>query len=341
MAGHLRTVAAAMGSGIVAALTIASVAGQEGRPAPTPSSGWSVPKTPWGHPDLQGIWTTDEEIGIPLERPVEFGTRAMLTDEEIAKRDEARKRRSEVRRPGSTGAGPEHWYEARENASRRTSLIIDPPDGRIPPLTPEGKARVVNPRTVLGFEAGVGSMGGGPFDGPEDLHLADRCITRGLPQTWLPSEYNNGFQIVQTPTFVALFYERLHEARVIPIDGRAPLPATVPQWIGSSRGRWEGNTLVVEVRNFSDKTSFKRSGDTLRLIERYTRTDPDTVRVEVTLDDPHTWTKPWTLAVTGKKDASYWQIFEYACHEGNYGMFNILSGARAQERAAGGSAQKR
>jgi hypothetical protein len=306
-----------------------------------PAANWSVPRTPWGHPDLQGIWTTDEEIGVPFERAKEFGDRAQMSDAEVAAIEERERKRAEApRREGSTGAGPEHWYEGGKR-SRRTSLIVDPSDGRIPPLTDAAKARVIDPRTVLGFIPGIGSMGDGPFDGPEDLHLADRCITRGMPQTWVPSQYNNGFQIVQNAEYLSLFYERLHEARIIPLNGRPHVPGSVRQWFGDSRGRWEGDTLVVEVTNFSNRTSFRRSGETLRLVERYSRVSADELKVAITVDDPTTWTKPWTFEVTGKRDPSYWQIFEYACHEGNYGMFNILSGARAEERAAAEAAAKK
>jgi hypothetical protein len=297
----------------------------------------SVPKTPWGHPDLQGVWTSDEEIGVPLERPVELGTKAVLTEEEYRKRVETLKKRYQDnkedrgREVGNEQAAV-HWYEGGQKISYRTSLVIDPPDGRIPPYTADAEKRVVKKGTELGFVGG--SFGKGPYDGPEDLALTDRCITRGLPQTWFPSEYNNGFQIVQSKDTVTIWYERLHEARVIPIDGRPHLPARVRQWLGDSRGRWEGDTLVVDVTNFSDNTTFRKSSSTLRLTERYTRVDRDTVRVEVTIDDPTTWTKPWTIAVTGKKDPAYWQIQEYACHEGNYGMRNMLSASRAEEKAA-------
>ena len=297
----------------------------------------TVPKTPWGHPDLQGVWTTDEEIGVPLERPVELGTKAVLTEEEYRQRVETLKKRYQDnkedrgREVGNEQAAV-HWYEGGQKISYRTSLVIDPPDGRIPPYTPDAEKRVVKKGTELGFVGG--SFGKGPYDGPEDLALTDRCITRGLPQTWFPSEYNNGFQIVQSKDAVTIWYERLHEARVIPIDGRPHLGAGVRQWLGDSRGRWEGDTLVVDVTNFSENTTFRKSSSTLRLLERYTRVDPETIRVEVTVDDPGTWTKPWTIAVTGKKDPAYWQIQEYACHEGNYGMRNMLSASRAEEKAA-------
>src|SRR5262245_21935463 len=333
---------------LVTALTLAVAGGaaqgpREGNTSAV-SNDWTVPRTPWGHPDLQGVWTTDGEIGVPVERPVEYGEKALLTDQELEQRAQKLKkqyqdnREDRAVRAGSTGAGPEHWYEGGSQVSRRTSLVIDPPNGRMPEYTAEAKTRKVRPGTELGFVGG--SMGKGPWNGPEDLHLADRCITRGLPQTWFPSEYNNGFQIVQSQDYVTIFYERLHEARVIPLDGRPHLMSNIRQWIGDSSGHWEGNSLVVDVTNFGEKTSFRKSSTTLRLIERYTRAAADTVKVEVTIDDPATWVKPWTFAVTGKKDPTYWQIFEYACHEGNYAMRNILSGARAQEKAAAEAATR-
>jgi hypothetical protein len=326
-------------------------AGQTAAAAGTPASGvWQVPRTPWGHPDLQGVWTSDEEYGVPLERPVKYGEQALLDATELAKkREDARKRaRLEAGPPtlteaekadapprllsGTVGDGPEHWFELGQAISARTSLVIDPPNGRIPPFTELANGRVIHPRTVVGYEDG---RRGGAADGPEDLNLAERCLTRGLPNLWVPQVYNNGFQIVQSPDYVTVYYERLHEARVIPLDGRAPLASGIRQWIGSSRGHWDGDTLVVDVTNFSDKTSYKRSGEGLHLVERYRRLGPDTVSVEITLDDPTTWTRPWTMAVTGKRDPRYWQIFEYACHEGNYSLSHVLSGARAEESRTG------
>ena len=308
------------------------------------------PRTPWGDPDLQGVWTTDWERSVQFERPTDLGERAELTAEEIATRAEGEAislsddRDARPQRTGSTEAGPEHWYEFGKETSSRTSLIIDPPDGRIPSLTLGAQARQIDPRTPLGFVGG--SMTDGPYNGPEDLHLADRCITRGYPQTLAPSAYNNGFQIVQNPGYVAILYERLHEHRIIPLDGRPQLTPDIRQIFGDSRGHWDGDTLVVEVTNFSDQTTysgppfstdpenFRGSGSTRRLVERYTRVDDNTVRIEVTIDDPTTWTRPWTFAVNGKHDPDYWQVFEYACHEGNYGMTNILSAARNLEKAA-------
>ena len=307
---------------------------------------WTTPRMPWRDPDLQGVWTTDWERSVPFERPTEFGERAELTAEEIAaraEREEAALADDGPRREGSTSP-PEHWYEFGKDVSPRTSLVVDPPDGRIPPLTLGAQARQVDPTTRLGFVGG--SMTDGPYNGPEDLHLADRCITRGYPQTLVPSSYNNGFQIVQSPGYVTILYERLHEHRIIPLDGRHQLTPDIRQIFGDSRGHWDGDTLVVEVTNFSDQTtyagppftadpaSYRGSGSTRRLVERYTRVDDDTVRIEVTIDDPTTWTTRWTFVVNGKQDPDYWQVFEYACHEGNYTMTNILSAARNLEKAA-------
>ncbi len=309
----------------------------------------AVPRTPWGHPDLQGIWTTDAEQGVPIERPAEFGDRPLLNERELAKRDAELKKRArddkedrvelgKTTGEGSkvqSGDGPEHWYEMGKNISPRTSLVLDPPNGRIPPYTPEGKKRLA----VQNDKGSFRNNSTGPWDGPEDLDLRDRCITRGLPRTWFPSAYNNGFQIVQTPDNVVVYYERLHEARVIPLDGRPHAGPQVREYTGDSRGRWEGDTLVVDVTNFSDKSEFYGSAENLHVTERYTRVG-DAIEVRFTVEDSTTWTKPWTAMVTGRKDPDYWQIFEYACHEGNYGLRNILSGARAQDKADQEAARK-
>jgi len=302
----------------------------------------SVPmRTPWGDPDLQGIWTTDDEVRVPIERPKDLGTRTELTEKEMADRlREAERRAKDDKKErrelaeDQTGDGPEHWYEQGRAISRRTSVIIDPPDGRLPPLTPEGQKRLADQQSRGSFAKRL-------WAGPEELDLRDRCITRGVPNTWFTSAYNNGFQIVQSPGYVAILHERLHEARIIPVDGRPHIPSDLTQWIGDPRGRWEGETLVVEITNFSNKSEFRGAGGNLKVVERITRVDADTVKVEFTVNDPTTWTKPWTAMLTGKRDPNYWQIFEYACHEGNYGMFNILSGARAQERANEEAAKKR
>jgi len=289
-------------------------------------------QTAWGDPDLQGIWDTDAMRSVPLERPTEFGERAILTKEELSERaaTEVAKRGA----PDRPKTEPVRWDEWSDRPSARTSIIVAPPDGRLPPLTLGAQQRPDDPTTTLGFSGG--SHGKGPFNGPEDYNPIDRCITRGLPNTWFPSLYNNGFQIVQSPHYVALLYERLHEHRIIPIDGPDPLDPNIRTWFGDSRGHWEGDTLVVEVTNFSDRTNYRGAGATLQMVERYTRVDADTVRVEITVDDPTTWTKPWTAVMEGKRDPAYWQIFEYACHEANYGMTFMLEAARAADTAETG-----
>ena len=297
-------------------------------------------RTPWGDPDLQGIWDTDAMRSVPLERPIELNERAVLTNEELSERaavENVRAIDDKVGRPEGRQQPlrtPAHWDEWSDEPSARTSFIVDPPNGRFPPQTLGAQLRVAIKGSRLGLVGG--SFADGPFNDFDDFNLADRCITRGLPHTWFPSLYNNGFQIVQNQDHVALLYERQHEHRIIPIDGREPLSPDIRTWFGDSRGHWEGNTLVVEVTNFSDRTNYRGSGATRRLIERYTRVDEDTVQVEITMDDPTTWTKPWTALVEGKRDPNYWQIFEYACHEGNYGLRFMLEAARAADTAETG-----
>ena len=322
--------AVALALSLLGVAPVAAQAPAAGVAATSSASDWSAPRTPWGHPDLQGIWTTDDEVSVPVERAEELGEALELTEEAVAART-ARRQAGLERGSGQTGDGPPHWYEYGADASTRTSFVVDPPNGRIPPRTDAGDQRWDGRNR--------GSGGGGPFNGPEDLDLRDRCITRGLPNTYFPSAYNNGFQIVQNEDHVSIVYERLHEHRLIPLDGRPHLTSSVPQLFGDARARWEGDTLVVETSNFGDQVNFRGSTDGLNLTERFTRINEDTVRVEFTVSDPSTWTGDWTVVVHAKSDPSYWQIFEYACHEANYGMFNILSGERALEAKAaeGGS----
>src|SRR2546425_5065642 len=294
-----------------------------------PTTEW---RTTWGDPDLQGIWTTDAEILVPFERPPAFGERAVLNDEELAKRAENATKRARDdkadRAPGPSLSTPAHWFEIGNGVSLRTSFVVDPPNGRMPSLTAEAANRVIDRRLETGL---MGEEGTAPLNGPEDTGLASRCITRGVPETWIPSIYNNGFLILQTSDHVAIFYERYHEFRMIPVDGRPHVGQPIRQWIGDSRGRWEGKTLVVDVTNFSDKARFRGSGATLHEVERLTRVDADTVNVAVTVEDPTRWTRPWRFEVNGKRDARY-RMFEMACHEGNYTMKHMLSAARAQEK---------
>ena len=329
--GRLRVWSGLSAAAVILAVAAPAAAQSSASGAAAPAaSDWTAPRTSWGHPDLQGIWTTDDEISVPVERPEDLAQRDDLTEEEIAARTAARAAGLEQGSPG-TGDGPAHWYEAAQEASDRPSFIVDPPNGRIP-YTDAGQQEWANRNR--------GSFKEGPFAGPEDLDLRDRCITRGLPNTYFPSAYNNGFQIIQHEDHVAVLYERLHEHRLIPLDGRPHLDDAVRQWFGDSRGRWEGDTLVVETTNYSDRVNFRGSRDGLRLVERFTRTGPGSIQLEFTVSDPEVWTRDWTVVVNARTDENYWQIFEYACHEANYGMFNILSGSRAQEAkeaAASGS----
>lgn len=286
-----------------------------------------------GHPDLQGVWTTSTLT--PLERPAEFGDKAFLTTAEAA---EYEKRMAEYEKHelGSKGRDGDlvpyndFWTERNNKVvgSRRTSLIVDPPDGKIPPLTQEAK------RTT---EARAKYLKEHPLDGPEDLDLSMRCITRGLPQ--LPAAYNNNHQIVQAPGYVAIVSERIHDARVIPLDGRPHLPPSIRTYMGDPRGHWEGDTLVVDTTNFTEKYSFRGSDKNLHLIERFTRVDADTINYEFTIDDPTAFTKPWTAQLPLQVINSL--VYEYACHEGNYGMTGALKGARVEEKKAAEGAAKR
>lgn len=299
-------------------------------------------RTAWGDPDLQGIWSNT--TSTPFERPSEFGERALLTDEEFA---EAQEEANELAvnaeaasfdNEGST-AGPDHWYEHLGKTSNRTSHVVDPPDGKVPPLTTEAEQRPI-----------IGTVNRErlkmPFDSWEDLSAWDRCITRGVPGSMFPTFYNNNYQILQVPGYVVILYEMIHDARIIPIDGRPHLSESLRQWMGDSRGHWESDTLVVEVDNFTDQTiihptrgtaSQVQHSEDLRLVERFTRVDPSTIEYQVTIQDPRTFTRDWTVAIPMTTDGAPTEIFEYACQEGQQAVRNILSGARAQERKAAGT----
>ena len=317
---------------------VAGGAGQTGRgDGAAAAAPWTAPRTPWGDPDIQGVFTTDDELGVPFERPAAFGEQQVVSEAEFAKRQADATRQAAVdseefvaERSGGRGDGtgpPGHWLE-RGTPSRRTSIVIDPKDGRIPFLDEAARKRAavaVNARTT----------GSKPFDGPEALDLYDRCITRGLPHVIFPTIYNNTSEIVQGPGFVAIRYEMIHDARVIPLDDRPPLSPAIRQYFGSSRGRWEGDTLVVEVTNFpSTIVNYRGAGPGLHLVERFRRTGAGVVHYEVTVSDPATFSRPWTAALDLETSARVADVFEYACHEGNYAMRNILSAARAAEKAA-------
>jgi hypothetical protein len=316
-------------------------------PSARSAKGWMLPRTAWGDPDLQGLWPSIDMQGTPYERPAQFGERAVLTDEELGEKLQQSQRQAEAdaetvvnsqRAPRGTGTGPpSHWGE-HGIPSRQASLIVDPPNGRMPPMTAEGERRAAKAYSTyfLDFPDAVVAH---PFDDFEDLGPYDRCITRGLLASMLPTGYNMGTQIIQIPGFVIIRNEMIHETRVIPLDGRPHLGGTIRQYLGDSRGHWEGDTLVIESTNFNGKVGLTRNGNTtptsrdLRIVERLTRVDADTIQYQATVEDPKTWTRPWTVALPLKQHPEY-QMFEYACHEGNYAMKHILSGARADEKTS-------
>src|SRR6204780_1551588 len=288
---------------------------------------WTQPKTPWGDPDIQGVWPGTAMVGTPLERDKSLGTRAYLTEDEFAKREERAKTQATVdseetvsdltkcdpKRGGlgntantcSNGVriGPPLYWDDRGKPSKQASLVMDPPDGRIPPLTPEAQ-KMAAERAAARRARPCAATAGGCHDSWEDESLWDRCITRGTVGVIVPNTYNQGNQIIQTPGYVVLRNEMIHETRLIPVDGRPHIPAAIRSWMGDSRGHWEGNTLVVETTNFLDKTVIGQTpaSEDLRLIERFKRVDANTLDYSVTIDDPKTWTKSWTIAFPLKNE---------------------------------------
>jgi hypothetical protein len=310
---------------VVGLVALASVGISAQAPAVATAAGGSAAgaavKTPWGDPDIAGVWSSDDMRGIPRERADEFGTQRYLTDEQLAKRVERdeQTRRQEANRVGA------FRNDVGTRTFRQTSLVVDPPNGKIPALTPDGEKRRVTNR---------GSFGEGPFHGPQDFTLYDRCITRGVIGSLGPAIYGNGVTIVQGPGVASITYEMVHDTRIIPLDGRPHLPSRTQQWMGDARGRWEGNTLVIDTTNFTDRTAISgvRHSDALRLTERITRLDEATLDYEATIDDPKTYTRPWTLNLQLTQPAGF-RMFPYECHEGNLGLRNILSAERAEDKA--------
>ncbi len=306
-----------------------------------------APRTPWGVPDLGGIW--DFRTVTPLERPQALEGKATLTAEEAAAfEQQAIEGRNADRRDGGARRDVERayndfWWDWGDDLTddRRTSLIVDPPDGRIPERTAGAQAWAEAQRADGLRPVRARVLIGSPAHGPEDLGLSERCMlgfNSGPPM--LPSAYNNNVQLFQTEDHVVIFSEMIHEARIVPLDGRSTLPDQMRQWMGDARGHWDGDTLVVESSNYTDKTgSFYTiaasygSGTNLQLVERFTRVDDDTLMYEFTVDDPKTFVAPFTAAIPMKRTEA--PLFEYACHEGNYGMTNLLTGARVQEAADG------
>jgi hypothetical protein len=316
----------------IACMTLAVAAFQ----GDTPSSRYRTPKTSFGHPDLEGVWSNNS--ATPLQRPAAWADKQVLTDAELAQVEKAARQlelegdalfgdeligdtiqghTAPKSHDTETGNYNAFWLPARD-FERRTSLIIDPPNGRIPPETPEAQQR----RAALAERRKLH-----PADGPESRGLTERCITFGIPR--FQAAYSSVYQVVQSPTHVVFNMETIHDARVIPIDGSPHLSERMPQWLGNSRGRWEGDTLVVETKGFSPKSNFLGSSSSLHLVERFTRVAADTLQYDATMTDPATWTKPWTARLYFKRTDE--PLLEYACHEGNLGMFGILSGARKME----------
>jgi hypothetical protein len=314
--------------------------------AQTTSKTWTAPKTAWGDPDLQGVYTTDDLNGVPLQRPAKYGTRRFLTEQEFADRakdvndlestvqtgDRPTKGFWASQKGVDAAAVPAQWVEFAKHASQLTSLVVDPANGQIPPLTPEGeKRRAAAPNY---FDLRPASW--------EDLSTYDRCITRGVTGSFFPSIYGNGSQIFQGPGVVAIRYEMIHETRLIPLDGRPHASPGLRSYMGDPRGHFEGNTLVVETTNFiGGKVAVGGVpySEDLKLTERFTRVAPDVIDYKVTIDDPQTFTAPWTVEFPIRHESGY-RIFEYACHEGNHAMHNRLSAARALEKQDAAKAAK-
>ena len=296
---------------------------------PVAGQTWTPSRTPDGQPDLQGIWTN--AILTPLERPAELAGREFYTEQEVA---DIEKRAGEQARTRESAGTVAHYdfaqygldpNQSKRASNRRTSLIVDPPDGKVPPVTPEGRKRAA--------ERAEARKRSGAFDGPETRSLSERCIyMAGEGPPMLPAAYNANMQIQQGPGYVAILQEEIHDVRIIPLDGRPHVGRNIRLWMGDPRGRWEGNTLVVDTTNFTDRTNFRGSSENLHVVERFTRTGEDTILYEFTVEDPATWARPWKAELPMAKTQG--PIFEFACHEGNYGMANILRGARAQEKAA-------
>jgi hypothetical protein len=314
---------------------------------------YSVPRTPDGHPDFQGVWANN--MATPLERPKELAGKPLLTDAEL---EDFKQRAAQLFDGGGdtafgdalyqavlsykppdpakggsykkagTGDYNTFWLVDRE-LEHRTSLVFDPPDGRLPALTPEAQKR----------QAAAADARRRQFpEGPEDMSLGVRCLTYGVPRIGgLNAGYNSYYEFVQSKDFVAINNEMIHETRLPPLDGRPHLPSAVRQWQGDSRARWEGDTLVVDTKNFSKKIAFMQAGENLHIVEKFTRVADDMLHYEVTVTDPDTWTRPWSALIKLRRAKPGEYIYETACHEGNSSMVGILGGARAQEREAAGT----
>jgi hypothetical protein len=334
---YYRFLAASAAIMLAAGAAMAQGGGSHGKGSAADQT-WTQPKTPWGDPDLQGTWTSDDCIGAQMNRPVNLGDRAYYTEQELAQTEQRIERQQQndlvetVAPDARVGTGPPgHWGERARRPCKQTSLVVDPPNGRTPDILPEARRRPV------GEGAGINAP---KADSWEDFSYYIRCISRGVTGSIFPVIYGNGQQIVQAPGYVTILQEMVHEARVIPLNGRPHESSKIRSYMGDPRGHWDGNTLVVETTNFlGGKTGIGLNGggtptsDALKLVERYTRRGPDEIHYEVTVDDPKTYVRPFKVAFPITQEPGY-KNFEYACHEGNYAMFDSLSGARALEKKA-------
>jgi len=297
----------------------------------TARKSWTPGRTADGQPDLQGVWTNPTIT--PFERPSELAGKAVLTEQEAAQIEKSAAQNRVDRAPaaGDVGNYNQFWFDSGTKvvSTHQTSLVVDPPDGRVP-VRPEAEAK-------RDFNLAHNA------DSYEYMSTWDRCITRGIPGAMFPAGYNNAYEIVQIRGYVVIHYEMIHNVRVIPLDGRPHVPARIKLWDGDPRGHWEGNTLVVDTTNYNGKGWISTSAaggrikgigqsEALHVVERFTRVDADTIRYEVTIDDPNVYTRPWTVSIPMVRDPNY-QIFEYACHEGNHAVEGVLRGGRAQDRA--------
>jgi hypothetical protein len=310
-----------------------------------------APRTADGHPDLSGIWTN---VTItPLERPRDLAGKEFFTEQEALAYEKSHLRNRDDRdaikgtNADVANAYNDFWWDSGTKVvkTRRTSIVVDPPDGRIPALTPERQKELQAAQQAKrerckqpGCELENGGQPG-PADGPEDRPLMERCLSFNNTTPMLPTAYNNNYQIVQTPAFIGIDVEMVHQMRRIPLDGSPHVASNVRQWVGDSRGHWEGDTLVIDTTNFNDQTSFRGSDKNLHMIERLTRVDADTIIYRFTIDDPTAFTKPWTGEIPFVKSTG--QLYEYACHEGNRGMTGILAAARSDEKAAAKEVSKK
>jgi hypothetical protein len=325
-----------VGGVLSTALVVAQAPGAgPARAATASKKKYTPPRASDGHPDLTGVWSY--ATITPLERPADLADKAFLTVEEAAAYEKHlleinnKDSRASDKTADVSSAYNDFWWDRGTKivGTRRTSIITDPENGKLPPLTAEGQARATARAAARAAR--------GPADGPEDRNLAERClVSLNAGPPIVPSAYNNNIQLFQTRGNIGIFNEMIHNNRIIPLDTRPALDPSVHQWMGDSRGRWEGDTLVIETRNFRVESAFRGASDALVVVERFTRIGPDELNYEFTLTDPHTWTQPWSGQLGMSKIDD--KLYEYACHEGNHAMFGMLSGARADEKAAAAKA---